>query len=69
MARQPLCQLYGKLFNYTNVGVAPRAAGAYFAKGAKGWAQPNRPHLLSVEDPQDEGNDVSKSSYNIFAVR
>ena len=48
----------GQLFNYTNVGLAPRDKGSYFAKGAKGWAQPNRPHLLSVEDPQDEDNDV-----------
>lgn len=27
-----LLQLYGKLFNYTNVGLAPRGRGAYFSK-------------------------------------
>jgi len=64
-----LFHLYGKLFNYTNVGVAPRGRGSYFAKEARGWKQQHRPHMLSVEDPQDSENDVAKSSFNIFAVR
>ena len=34
-----LFHLYGKLFNYTNVGVAPRGRGSYFAKEARGWKQ------------------------------
>ena len=27
-----LLHLYGKLFNYTNVGLAPRGRGSYFSK-------------------------------------
>ena len=62
-------QLYGKLFNYTTVGLAPRGHGSYFSKAARGLTQQGRPHMLSVEDPQDSENDVAKNSYNIFSVR
>jgi len=40
-----------------------------FFKARRGWQDPNRPHLLSIEDPNDVSNDVSKSSYGIARVR
>ena len=32
MAQVDFFHLYGKLFNYTNVGIAPRDKGSYYAK-------------------------------------
>ena len=46
-------ELYGCYFNYQEVGISIRDGGSYFSKGRRGWQDPNKPHLLSVEDPND----------------
>lgn len=62
-------ELYGKQFNYDTVGITVRGAGGYFSKARSGWKDERRPFLLSLEDPLDTTNDVSKSSFNILSVR
>lgn len=64
-----LLLLYGKQFNYDNVGITVRSSGGYFSKARSGWKNEGRPFLLSIEDPLDTTNDVSRSSFNILAVR
>jgi len=46
-------ELYGCYFNYQEVGISIRDGGSYFFKARRGWQDPNRPHLLSIEDPND----------------
>ena len=46
-------ELYGCYFNYHEVGISIRDGGSYFSKARRGWQDPNRPHLLSIEDPND----------------
>ena len=46
-------ELYGCYFNYHEVGISIRNGGSYFSKARRGWQDPNRPHLLSIEDPND----------------
>lgn len=46
-------ELYGCYFNYHEVGVSIRNGGSYFSKLRRGWQDPVKPHLLSIEDPND----------------
>ena len=46
-------ELYGWYFNYQEVGISIRDGGSYFSKARRGWQDSNRPHLLSIEDPND----------------
>ncbi|KAF8516959.1 hypothetical protein BU17DRAFT_92345 [Hysterangium stoloniferum] len=62
-------ELYGHHFNYGRTGISIRDGGTYFSKMARGWDVPRAPFLLSIEDPIDTANDVSKGSYNIERVR
>jgi hypothetical protein len=64
-------ELYGRNFNYDQVGISIRKGGAYYSKRARGWANyNNQPFLLSIEDPQDpDNNDVARSSHGIRQVK
>lgn len=62
-------RLYGRALNNVEVGVSCRKGGSYFNKRAKGFFQPDRPFLYSVEDPNDPTNDLGRNSYNISRVR
>ena len=46
-------ELYGCYFNYHEVGISIRDGGSYFSKARRGWQDPNKPHLLCIEDPND----------------
>ncbi|KAI0306661.1 hypothetical protein B0F90DRAFT_1808312 [Multifurca ochricompacta] len=61
-------ELYGCYFNYHEVGISLRDGGTYFNKAQRGWVD-YRQSLLSIEDPADPANDISKGSYNIARVR
>ncbi|KAF9242103.1 hypothetical protein BU15DRAFT_87016 [Melanogaster broomeanus] len=43
--------------------------GSYFSKRQRGWYDFMKGHLLSIEDPNDPTNDISKGSYGINKVR
>ena len=76
-------ELYGRNFNYDEVGISIRRGGFYFSKRERGWTRAGQNYLLSIEDPQDRGeleaclkrlqltvdNDISGGSFGIRTVR
>ncbi|PJF17571.1 Poly(A) RNA polymerase cid14 [Paramicrosporidium saccamoebae] len=62
-------ELYGRNFNSDIVGISVQKDGSYYDKEERGWLQEAKPHLLSIEDPQTEENDISKGSFAYGAVR
>ncbi|EPY52646.1 poly(A) polymerase Cid14 [Schizosaccharomyces cryophilus OY26] len=64
-----LLELYGKRFHYDAVGIAVHNGGFYFSKKKQGWLRPNQPYLLSIMDPVEFTNDVSKSSRGLLRVK
>ncbi|KAH7914043.1 hypothetical protein BJ138DRAFT_1133701 [Hygrophoropsis aurantiaca] len=62
-------ELYGCYFNYEEVGISVRNGGTYFGKKQRGWYDSYKRNLLSIEDPTDPSNDISKGSYGIGKVR
>ncbi|KAH9952027.1 hypothetical protein B0H21DRAFT_10348 [Amylocystis lapponica] len=62
-------ELYGCYFNYSEVGISLRDGGTYYNKAERGWLDYGQPRLLSIEDPGDPSNDISRGSYGIVKVR
>lgn len=62
-------ELYGKLFNYNEVGISVNNGGKYFSKRSKGWSKSSQPFLLSIQDPADPENDIAKSSRCILKIK
>ncbi|EDR03218.1 uncharacterized protein LACBIDRAFT_142837, partial [Laccaria bicolor S238N-H82] len=62
-------ELYGCYFNYDEVGISLRDGGMYFSKRKRGWYDYDRRGILSLEDPADPSNDISKGSYGFHKVR
>ncbi|TFK22958.1 hypothetical protein FA15DRAFT_670964 [Coprinopsis marcescibilis] len=62
-------ELYGTLFNYDEVGISVREGGTYFSKRQRGWFDYQKRGLLSVEDPADPSNDISKGSFAFHKVK
>ncbi|KAJ2745059.1 hypothetical protein GGI20_002468 [Coemansia sp. BCRC 34301] len=62
-------ELYGKRFNYDNVCVSVLEKGQYLDKRRKGFYNIGQPYLLSVEDPCDQTNDVTKGTYGINRIK
>nr|XP_031863646.1 uncharacterized protein CI109_000898 [Kwoniella shandongensis]KAA5530718.1 hypothetical protein CI109_000898 [Kwoniella shandongensis] len=62
-------ELYGRHFNYQEVGLSIRRGGFYYLKSSRGWLRPNQSFLLSIEDPQDRDNDISGGSFGIRQVK
>ncbi|RDX46948.1 hypothetical protein OH76DRAFT_1385988 [Lentinus brumalis] len=62
-------ELYGSYFNYQEVGISLRDGGSYYNKRQRGWFDYREPRLLSIEDPGDPTNDISRGSYNFARVR
>lgn len=62
-------KFYGILFNYCTTGISVRNSGSYFSKIQRRWFEPEKPYLLSIEDPEDTENDVTKQAYDIMAIR
>lgn len=67
-----MLELYGRHFNYDQVGIAvnPAEPGEYYYdKTDRGWLIDSRPGSLSIEDPQNRENDISKGSFSFHMVR
>lgn len=62
-------ELFGKNFGYDEVGISIAGRGRYFRKAGRGWKDDRRPYMLSIEDPGDASNDISKGSFSILNVR
>ncbi len=61
-------KLYGKDFGYDEVAISIREGGSYFIKSSRQWYNPDRPHLISVENPHDLNHDIGKNSYDIRRI-
>lgn len=46
-------ELYGCYFNYEKTGISLQNGGSYFSKVRRGWVDPRKIDLLSIEDPGD----------------
>lgn len=46
-------ELYGRYFNYNEVGISLHDGGTYYNKAQRGWLDYRNPYLLSIEDPGD----------------
>lgn len=46
-------EVYGKNFNFDEVGICLSGGGSYYSKSRRGWQRPAQPYLLSIEDPAD----------------
>ncbi|KAJ8517208.1 hypothetical protein ONZ45_g5584 [Pleurotus djamor] len=62
-------ELYGCYFNYDEVGISVREGGMYFRKKQRGWLDYYNQGLLSIEDPVDPTNDISKGSFAFQKVK
>jgi hypothetical protein len=63
-------ELFGSNLNYATTGISVRGDfGGFYDKAKKGWYDPNRPTLLSLESPADMDQDVGKNSWAIQKVR
>ncbi|KAK7019515.1 hypothetical protein R3P38DRAFT_2631942 [Favolaschia claudopus] len=69
-------ELYGRRFNYEEVGISLRDGGSYFVKRQRGWGWNEswggggrKGGMLSIEDPGDPTNDISSGSYNFQTVK
>ncbi|KAJ1822796.1 hypothetical protein LPJ56_000619 [Coemansia sp. RSA 2599] len=62
-------ELYGKRFNYDRVCVSVRERGQYLDKRSIGFVNHQQPFLLSIEDPCDTTNDVTRGTYGISRIR
>ncbi|KAJ2701868.1 hypothetical protein FB645_004499 [Coemansia sp. IMI 203386] len=62
-------ELYGKRFNYDRVCISVREKGQYLDKRSVGFINYQQPFLLSIEDPCDTTNDVTRGTYGITRIR
>ncbi|KAF5776975.1 putative polynucleotide adenylyltransferase [Helianthus annuus] len=60
--------MYGRKLNTSDVGVACDG-GTFFSKKSKGFLNPSRKSLISIQDPQDPENDIGKNSFNYFQIK
>lgn len=63
--------LYGGLLNYVHAGISLIDGGKYFSKRERGadWHNPNRPSILSFENPTLPDVDFGKSSFMMPKIR
>ncbi|KAF8630769.1 hypothetical protein AX15_002738 [Amanita polypyramis BW_CC] len=62
-------ELYGCYFNYEEAGISLRNGGYYFKKKQRGWVDFQKGGLISIEDPADTTNDISRGSFGFQRVR
>ncbi|RHY30802.1 hypothetical protein DYB32_004013 [Aphanomyces invadans] len=60
--------LYGNVFNSTDLTISVRDGGAYVMKESRNWKNYQRPDLLSMENPHDTNHDVGANSYEVRRV-
>lgn len=61
--------LYGTQFNYEESVISILNDGKYLNKVDKNWTNKKNPHLLSVEDPHNPGNDVGSIAFKIESAK
>ncbi|ETP13822.1 hypothetical protein F441_11155, partial [Phytophthora nicotianae CJ01A1] len=61
--------LYGRDFNYTELGISVRNGGSYFLKEDHRWYDDGRPYLIAMENPNEPSLDIGKNSYEMRTVK
>ena len=61
-------RLFGRSLNNDDVGISCSKGGYFYNKLDAQKEQPMRPYMLSVEDPADPDNDLSRGSWNFLKV-
>ncbi|KAG3097493.1 hypothetical protein PI125_g15666 [Phytophthora idaei] len=61
--------LYGRDFNYTELGISVRNGGSYFLKEKRRWYDDGRPFLIAMENPNEPSLDIGKNSYEMRTVK
>lgn len=61
--------LYGRDFNYSELGISVRNGGSYFYKEDRSWYDGGRPFLIAMENPNEPSLDIGKNSYEIRTVK
>ncbi|KAL3673971.1 hypothetical protein V7S43_001655 [Phytophthora oleae] len=61
--------LYGRDFNYTDLGISVRNGGSYFRKSLRRWSDAGRPFLIAMENPNEPNLDIGKNSYEMRTVK
>lgn len=61
-------RLFGRSLNNDDVGISCSNGGYFFNKLDAQKEQAMRPYMLSVEDPADPDNDLSRGSWNFLKV-
>lgn len=66
-----LFELFGWNLNMRTTGISVRgkSGGGYYSKEGRGWFNPMRPALLSLENPCEPETDVGRNSWGIDKVR
>ncbi|KAJ3683299.1 hypothetical protein LUZ60_013526 [Juncus effusus] len=62
-------EFYGRKLNNRDIGVACNSPSNFYLKTAKGFVSKDKDYLLSIQDPQDPGNDIARNSYNYYKVK
>jgi non-canonical poly(A) RNA polymerase PAPD5/7 len=62
-------ELYGKKFNYDDVGLCMTGRMGYLPKRSNPHLQNKKPFALAIEDPNDDTNNISRGSFNIAAIK
>lgn len=68
-ALQQLFQLYGRIFNYCIVGIRVKDGGCYYDKFPKYRTSAGDTMRFSLEDPNDESNELGRNSYAASRIR
>jgi predicted nucleotidyltransferase len=68
-ALQHFFHLYGRLFNYCLAGIRVKGGGCYYDKVEKYQTSPNDTLRFSIEDPNDETNELGRNSYAASRIR
>lgn len=66
---QNFFMLYGRQFNYCLVGIEVKQDGCYFDKFKRYDTSPVETMRFSIEDPNDETNEIGKNSYGASRIR
>ena len=61
-------EFYGRSLDIHNVGISVRGQGALYRKNTKSFYNPNRTHLLSLENPENPNIDIGANSYDYRKV-
>lgn len=62
-------KLFGDELDYRTTGISIRGEGSFFRKSSKNWIYFDKENYLAAECPQNQENDLGKSSYSIELVK